>query len=216
MSQDAVSNATSKLDLKKQLRHLYAPSAKEANMVTAPAMSFLMIDGAGDPNTSPDYQQALETLYGVAYPLKFLLKREQSLDYVVMPLEGLWWTPDMADFTAANKAAWLWTMMIMQPDEVTPELFARAVAQARRKNDTPALGKLRLEQFDEGLAAQIMYLGPYAAEGPTITRLHQFIQDHGYTFDGLRQKHHEIYLSDPRRTAPEKLKTIIRQPVRQR
>lgn len=212
MSQDAAPGATSKIDLKKQLRQLYASSAKEVSVVTVPTMSFLMIDGAGDPNTAPAYREAIEALYGVAYAAKFLLKKERALDYVVMPLEGLWWTPNMAEFSVENKDNWLWTMMILQPDEVTPESFERALSQTRRKSDNSALERLRLERFDEGLAAQILYFGPYAEEGPTIARLHQYIRDHGFT---LAQKHHEIYLSDPRRTIPEKMKTIIRQPMRQ-
>ena len=177
------------------------------------SMHFLMIDGTGNPNTSQDYQQAVETLYGVAYALKFLLKKEQGMDYEVMPLEGLWWTPDMQGFSIEHKETWLWTMMIAQPEQVTAAQFERAREQVRRKKDSPALAKLRLETFHEGLAAQIMHRGPYAAEGPTINRLHAFMREQGYTFDGSRQKHHEIYLSDPRRTAPDKMWTVIRQPV---
>ena len=176
-------------------------------------MPFLMIDGAGNPNTSQEYQQAVEALYAVAYALKFLLKKEQGIDYAVMPLEGLWWAPDMREFSVEHKETWLWTMLIAQPQEVTAALFERAREQVQRKKSSPALAKLRLEPFQEGLAAQIMHLGPYAAEAPTIARLHAFIREQGYAFDGSRQKHHEIYLSDPRRSAPEKMRTVIRQPM---
>jgi hypothetical protein len=201
------------VDLKKQQADLYHPSAKEVAEVEVPSTPFLMIDGAGNPNTSQEYQQAVEGLYAVAYALKFLLKKEQGIDYAVMPLEGLWWAPDMRDFSVEHKETWRWTMMIAQPQEVTAALFERTREQVQRKKPSPALAKLRLEEFHEGLAAQIMHLGPYAAEGPTIARLHAFIREQGYTFDGTRQKHHEIYLSDPRRTAAEKMKTVIRQPM---
>ena len=176
-------------------------------------MAFLMIDGSGNPNTSQEYQQAVEALYGVAYALKFLLKKEQGVDYAVMPLEGLWWTPDIREFSVEHKESWLWTMMIAQPQEVTAALFERAREPVQRKKPSPALTKIRLEPFHEGLAAQIMHLGPYTAEEPTIVRLHAFIREQGFTFDGIRQKHHEIYLSDPRRAAPEKMRTVIRQPM---
>jgi hypothetical protein len=202
-----------KVDLRKQLGHLYNPSAKEVTMVEVPAMQFVMIDGAGNPNTSPDYQEAVAALYGVSYTLKFLLKKEQGMDYPVMPLEGLWWVPDMQEFSIEHKENWLWTMMIMQPEEVVEALFERARAEVQRKKESPASARLRLERFHEGLAAQIIYLGPYAAEGPTIARLHAFIREQGYIFDGTRQRHHEIYLSDPRRAAPEKMRTVIRQPM---
>jgi len=204
--------AGTKVDMKKQLADLYKPSVKDVAVVEVPSMSFLMIDGTGNPNTSQDYRQAVEALYRVAYALKFLLKKEQGIDYVVMPLEGLWWTPDMREFSVEHKEAWLWTMMIVQPDRVTAALFERMREQVRSKRPSPALAELRLETFHEGLAAQIMHVGPYAAEGPTIARLHAFIHAQGYTFDAQKH-HHEIYLSDPRRAAPEKMKTVIRQPI---
>jgi hypothetical protein len=200
-----------KADVKKELKHLYAPSAKEASIVDVPEMAFLMIDGQGDPNTSREYQEAIETLYAVAYQLKFMVKkRDPELDYVVPPLEGLWWTEDTADFATGNKDAWQWTAMIYQPDHVTRELFEEAVGQVREKKDPAALPLLRFEPYHEGLSVQIMYIGPYADEGPTIEKLHAFAEEKGYR---LRGKHHEVYLGDPRRTAPEKLKTVIRQPV---
>ncbi|MBI5310907.1 MAG: GyrI-like domain-containing protein [Actinobacteria bacterium] len=169
-----------------------------------------MVDGKGDPNTSVEYEAAVAALYAVSYTLKFSTKRSPSgVDYKVMPLEGLWWSHDLSDFTTGNKSDWEWTMMIMQPDFVTPEDFEQARDAATAKKDLPAAPKLRLEKFREGSAAQVMYVGPYSDEGPTIKALHEFIEESGYVLDG---KHHEIYLGDPRRTAPEKLKTIIRQP----
>lgn len=203
--------AGAKVDFKKQLRPLYNPSAKNVVVVDVPDMQFLLVDGTGNPNTSQEYQAAVEALYGVAYALKFLIKKELTLDYAVMPLEGLWWVPDMREFSVDRKESWLWTMMIMQPQEVTATLLERALAQVQHKKASPALAKMRLEQFHEGLAAQIMHLGPFAAEGPTIARLHAFIREQDYAFDGIQQKHHEIYLSDPRRAAPEKMRTVIRQ-----
>jgi hypothetical protein len=186
-----------KVDLKKQRADLYHPCAKEVTVVEVPSMPFLMIDGAGNPNTWQEYQQAVEALYAVAFALKFLLLLDQEGDYAVLPLEGLWWVPDMREFSVEHKETWLWTMMIAQPQEVTAALFERVREQVQRKKPSAALAKLRLEEFHEGLTAQIMHLGPYAAEAPTIARLHTFIREQGYAFDGTRQKHHEIYLSDP-------------------
>jgi len=203
--------AGGKIDFRKQLRYLYNPSARSAVVVDIPEMQFLMVDGTGNPNTSQEYQEAVEALYAMAYALKFLLKKEQEVDYVVMPLEGLWWVPDMREFSIERKDAWLWTMMIAQPEEVTAALFEQAYTQVQRKKPSPALAKLRLGRFREGLAAQVMHLGPFAAEGPTVARLHAFIREQGYAFDGIEQKHHEIYLSDPRRAAPERMRTVIRQ-----
>jgi hypothetical protein len=196
------------LDLKKQLRDLYGPSAREPAIVNVPSMNFLMVDGEGDPNTSQAYKEAVEALYATSYTLKFMIKkRSPEDDYGVMPLEGLW--DDPTSFGSEQRAGWRWTAMIMQPDVVTPALVAEAIAEAAGKRDLPALPRLRVEPFHEGTAAQILYIGPYAAEQPTIERLHRFIADRGGALTG---RHHEIYLSDPRRTAPERLKTIIRQP----
>ncbi|MFW2339845.1 MAG: GyrI-like domain-containing protein [Acidimicrobiia bacterium] len=199
-----------KLDLKKQYRELYLPSAKECSVVDVPELQFLMIDGHGDPNTSDEYREALEALYAMSYTLKFLSKQKEDIDYVVMALEGLWWTDDMADFSEDDKSAWSWTSMIMQPSHLTADHVEAAVEQVRSKKNPPALDKLRFEPFREGLSVQIMHIGPYAEEAPTIARLHGFAGDNGYQ---LRGKHHEIYLSDPRRAAPDKLRTVIRQPV---
>lgn len=203
----------SKVDFKKQLKHLYRPSSQHFETVEVPSMRFLMIDGHGDPNVAPAYQAALDALYAVAYKIKFASKQEAGRDYVVPPLEGLWWAEDMASFTdARNKSAWEWTMMIMTPEWVPPEMYAAAVAAVGAQKDLPALPQLRLETYHEGLAVQIMHIGPYDAEGPTLARMHQqWMPANGYEENG---KHHEIYLSDPRRVAPEKMKTILRQPIR--
>ncbi|RNC93474.1 MAG: hypothetical protein ED558_11210 [Oricola sp.] len=200
-----------KTDFKKTLKHLYRPSAKDFALVEVPAMRFVMVDGFGNPNTAPAYKRAVEWLYSVSYALKFASKKQLERDYGVLPLEGLWWAEDMDAFTAGDKDKWSWTAMIMQPDWITDAMFAAAVDKARGKLGDPP-ESLRLEIFDEGLSVQIMHIGPYDAEGPTIARLHQqFIPQNGLTENG---HHHEIYLSDPRRVAPEKLKTIIRQPVK--
>jgi hypothetical protein len=202
-----------KIDLKKDLKQLYSPSTSKISVVDVPAMNFIMIDGAGDPNTSQEYRESIEALYSISYTLKFMIKKEKELDYVVMPLEGLWWTDDMAQFTAKNKDAWNWTSMIMQPEYVSEDLFNRSIKEVAKKKDLDSLSKARFLSFREGPSVQIMYIGPWAEEGPTIEKLHQYIIGNGYRFDGAVHRHHEIYLSDPRKTAPEKLKTIIRQPV---
>lgn len=201
----------SKVDLKKDLKHLYNPSAKEVSVVDVPPMNFLMIDGAGDPNISLEYRQAINALFSLSYVLKFRVKKSSGVDYAVMPLEGLWWTDDPSQFSMSNKGIWKWTAMIMQPEYVTGELLAGALGEVRKKKDLAALDRVRFESYHEGLSAQIMHIEPYAAEEPTIARLHSFIRESGYDLNG---KHHEIYLSDPRRTAPEKLKTVLRQPIR--
>jgi len=202
-----------KLDLKKTLKALYAPSAKAFSIVTVPPLQALMVGGTGDPNTSLVYQQAVEALYGLAYGCKFAAKKTLELDHTVMPLEGLWWAEDMSTFSIKDKSNWLWTMFIVQPEYITQEMIEPAREALVKKKDLPALPQIRLETYDEGLAAQILYYGAYADEGPTIARLHAFVDEQGYD---LRGKHHEIYLSDPRRTAPEKLKTVIRQPIQER
>ena len=202
----------SKIDFKKELKHLYRPSPREFVVVDVPPMNFLMIDGHGDPNTAQEYQDAVEALYAVSYKLKFTSKKELGKDYVVPPLEGLWWAEDMETFTTArDKSAWDWTMMIMQPEWITQEMVEEAVKQVEKKG-LPALSKLRLETYHEGLAVQILHIGSYDDEGPTIAKMRQeFMPENGYEPAG---KHHEIYLSDPRKVAPEKLKTVLRQPVR--
>ncbi len=201
-----------KIDFKKEWKHLYKPSPKKIDIVDVPKMNFLMTDGRGDPNTSQEFQEAVEALFGVSYTAKFMVKKsETAVDYAVMPLEGLWWADDMAEFSIERKADWRWTAMIMQPEYVTQDLLQAAMAQVKKKKNPSALSKLRFDTYHEGQAAQIMHIGPFAEEGPTIEKIHQFIFDNGYELSG---KHHEIYLSDFRRTAPEKLKTVIRQPCR--
>jgi len=204
-------------DIKRELKHLYRPSKARFSIVDVPEMRFLMVDGEGDPNTARAYQEALEALYGVAYTIKFMLKQDpKTEDYVVPPLEGLWWVEDtsgLAEFTMLDKDAWSWTMMIVQPEWVTPAIVEEGRTEAARKKDLPGLSSLRFAPYHEGLSVQILYIGPWADEGPTIARMHAYAEAQGYA---LRGQHHEIYLSDPRRTAPEKLKTVIRQPIAQR
>jgi hypothetical protein len=200
-----------KLDLKKQLKELYQPSAKAVVQVDVPSFRFLMIDGEGDPNSSAAYVEAVEALFSVSYTVKFKLKKgTEAIDYAVMPLEGLWWADDMSAFTANDKSRWKWTMMIMQPDFVPPDVIDQAIAELKLKKKLPGLDRLRLESFTEGLCAQTLHIGPFSEEGPTIERVHNFIHEHG----ALSGKHHEIYLSDIRRADPAKWKTIIRQPMK--
>jgi hypothetical protein len=201
-----------KIDFKKELKPYYSSSKNAFNVVDVPPMQFLMIDGSGDPNTARSYQEAVEALYAVAYKLKFASKNELERDYVVPPLEGLWWAEDMAAFTdQLDKNAWFWTMMIMQPDWITQEMFKTATALVQQGKGLTGLEKIRLESYHEGLSVQILHLGSYDDEGPTLKKLHyEFIPENGYR---MRGKHHEIYLSDPRRVEPAKLKTILRQPV---
>jgi hypothetical protein len=200
-----------KIDFKKRFPALYSAPAEAPVIVEVPKLNFIMIDGSGDPNTSEEFQQAVEALFSTSYNLKFLIKKGPlAIDYGVLPLEGVWWAEDMTVFTEGDKASWKWTLMIMQPEYVTSELFGQALEQVRKKKDPPALDRLRLESFHEGLSAQLLHIGPFSEEAPTIERLHRFIEENGYH---RRDKHREIYLSDLRRTAPEKLKTIIRQPI---
>ena len=200
-----------KIDLKKDLKTLYTASAKEVVRVAVPPMKFLMVDGIGDPNTSKSYAEAVEALYSVSYTAKFILKKgPQQIDYTVMPLEGLWWADDMAAFTTGNKAKWRWTAMIMQPVFVTKAVIDTALADVRKKKSLPGVERLRLEEFAEGHCAQVLHIGPFSEEGPTIARLHEFIDAKGMRVG----KHHEIYLSDIRRAEPSRWKTILRQPMK--
>jgi hypothetical protein len=199
-----------KIDLLKVWKHLYAPT-KDPAVVEVPPINYLMIDGHGDPNRAPEYQAAVEALFSLAYTLKFAIKKAEGIDYGVMPLQGLWWVDDMRLFSVDDKSSWDWTMMIAQPEWVTPQWVERSRAEAMKKKKLPALDKIRFESYLEGQCAQMLHIGPYADEGPNIARLHDFIVQQGRQLSG---KHHEIYLSDVRRTAPEKLKTILRQPVK--
>ena len=200
-----------KVDFKKHFQHLYQPSAREVVQVEVPTLNYLMLDGEGDPNTSPSYQAAVEALFALSYTIKFIVKKGAlAIDYGVLPLEGLWWMEDMSAFSLQTKADWEWTMMILQPVAVTQDQFEQARELALRKKGTPVLEYAHLECYAEGMSAQTTYLGAYDEEGPTIAALHDFIHAQGCERVG---KHHEIYLGDPRRTAPERLKTVIRQPM---
>lgn len=199
-----------KIDLRKHLKSLYQPPPREVVQVKVPAMNFLMVDGQGDPNTAQAYAEAVEALYAVSYAVKFMVKKgRREIDYAVMPLEGLWWADDMAKFSVADKSSWKWTMMIMQPDFVTKELVDSATAAVMKKKRLAAISRVRFESMSEGLCAQILHVGPFSAEGPTIEKLHAFIDARGRR----RGKHHEIYLSDIRKAAPERWRTVIRQPM---
>lgn len=200
-----------KTDFKKEWKNLYQPSKTEFQVVEVPDMAFFKVDGHGTPGVVPEYTAAIEALYAMSYKTKFLSKKLEK-DYVVPPLEGLWWADDMATFTTArDKSQWHWTMMIMTPEWITEEMVAESRTEVLKKKDLPSLAKLRWEIYQEGLCVQILHLGSYDDEGPVLARMHgEWMPEHGYTFNGL---HHEIYLSDPRRVEPEKLKTILRQPI---
>jgi hypothetical protein len=199
-----------KIDLKKDLKHLYQPSAREVVQVDVPPLRYLMVDGTGDPTTSAHYARAVEALFSVSYAAKFMVKKgPAAIDYAVMPLEGLWWSDDMASFVENDRTKWQWTMMILQPDFVDESLLRDALADVKRKKGLDAVDALRIERFTEGPCAQTLHVGPFTAEGPTIQRVHDFIEARG----SLAGKHHEIYLSDIRRADPARWKTIIRQPM---
>lgn len=200
-----------KVDFRKELKHLYQPSAREVSVVDVPSMNFLMIDGQGDPNGSEAYTNAVAALFAVSYALKFRIKKsELQINYGVMPLEGLWWADDIARFSVHDRTGWKWTMMIMQPEFIPPELVAEAVSDTRKKKGAMgALAALRFERFAEGEAAQLLHIGPFSDEGLTVQRLHVYIEENG----ALCGKHHEIYLSDTRRANPANWKTVIRQPM---
>jgi hypothetical protein len=199
-----------KIDFKKELKHLYQPSAKEVVQVDVPTMNYLMVDGEGDPNTSKAFSDAVEALFAVSYTAKFKVKKGSlAIDYGVMPLEGLWWADDMSKFSIEDKSNWKWTLMIMQPDFVTKEMIDTAISEVRKKKNPAAISKIRFETLSEGKCAQILHVGPFAEEGPTIEKVHKFIDSRGKRIG----KHHEIYLSDIRKADPEKWKTVIRQPM---
>jgi len=202
-----------KVDCKKSLDS-YQARHLEFRVLDVPSLQYLMVDGHGDPNTAPEYADALAALYPVAYKLKFASKQELGRDYVVPPLEALWWAPDMEVFTTArDKSQWDWTAMIMVPDWITTDHFDDAVAKAAAKNRPTSLDRVRFERLDEGRCVQTLHIGPYDDEAGVLAELHdKFIPDAGLTMTG---KHHEIYLSDPRRVEPAKLRTILRQPVRE-
>jgi hypothetical protein len=199
-----------KLDLKMVYRHLYSPPSGQVAEVEVPVFAFLMTGGQGDPNTSQAYAEAVEALFSLSYALKFKIRQgPQALDYTVMPLEGLWWADDMAAYETGDRSQWRWTMMIHQPEAVTEPLVAETLEALRRKKPLPGLERVRFGIFEEGRCAQTLHIGPFSEEGPAIARVHAHISERG----SLRGKHHEIYLSDIRRAAPEKWKTVIRQPM---
>ncbi|MBN1429831.1 MAG: GyrI-like domain-containing protein [Anaerolineae bacterium] len=209
------------LDLKKTYKHLYMPSAKKVELVDVPALNFVMLDGAIEPGqapgTSPLFEENMQALYGAAYTLKFMVKqrKDNPVDYPVMAMEGLWWVEDGC-FDITVKDNWFYTVMILQPDLVTQDVFDDALQQLRKKKGSlPAFDRLRLETWEEGRCVQIMHVGPYATEPATIEKMRAFIGENGLQDGvGLGGKHHEIYLGDPRRAAPDKLKTVLRHPVK--
>jgi hypothetical protein len=200
-----------KLDWKKDLKNLYFPPVNPVT-VDVPSMNYLMLDGHGDPNQSTQFQTAVEALFSLAYTTKFAMKKAEAIDFAVFPLEGLWWVDNMREFSIDHKENWDWTLMIAQPQPVTKEWIEKARKEALKKRGLVLLEQVRFDTYFEGCSAQLMHTGPYSAEGPNIARLHAYIKDQGGQIDGL--KHHEIYLGDVRRSAPEKLKTAIRQPFR--
>lgn len=200
----------SKTEFKKQYGQLYFPGHKEFSIIDVPPMNFIMIDGHGNPNNNPQYNDIIQALYSAAFTLKFAMK-PKGHEFTVAPLEGLWWMENMAEFSVENKDRWDWTMMIMQPEFVTSALVEQVLKEIERKKSIPELSRMRFETYQEGLCVQIMYFGVYADEGPAIARMHAYIAENGYVTNG---KHHEIYIGDPRKSAPEKLRTVIRQPIR--
>ena len=200
-----------KVDFKKELKQLYSPKTGQFSLVNVPAMQYLMVDGQGDPNKVLAYTEAIESLFSVAYRLKFHSKNVLNRDYVVPPLEGLWWSENHDDFRARRKDQWSWTMMIMVPDWLSAHDVEEAIGTLRAEKPNIKVESMRFETLTEGLSAQIMHIGSYDEETPTLLKLH----DEWLPENGLKErlKHHEIYIGDPRKTEPSKLKTILRQPV---
>ena len=200
-----------KVDLKARI-DAYRSEVGEFRLLDVPPLRYLMIDGHGDPNSTPEYRRAIETLYPVAYKLKFASKRDLGRDYVVPPLEGLWWADDMTTFTSGrDKSAWDWTLIILVPDWIPEEMVRAAIGASEGKAPADGLPLLRLETLHEGSCVQTLHVGSYDDEAPVLARMHdEIIPARGMR---MRGKHHEIYLSDARRVAPAKLRTILRQPV---
>jgi len=209
------------LDLKKDLRYLYNPSARIVEAVQVPRLQFAMIDGriepSQGPSTSPAFQEAMAALYSVAYTLKFTLKKRprNPVDYPIMGLEGLWWVEDGA-FDITKPDNWLFTLMMLLPEVISRDVFEAGKADVRRKRgETPSLKRLRLKHLQEGLCMQVMHVGPYSDEPATVRRMQDFAASNGYVdLVGTGGKHHEIYLGDPRRANPAKLRTVLRHPIR--
>lgn len=209
------------LDLKKQYKNLYQPSAKKIESVQVPSLQFAMIDGAiekgSEPGKSPAFAQATETLYSLSYTLKFMFKKRKTnaIDYPVMALEGLWWVED-GFFDITVKDNWFYTLMIMQPDIISQDIFEEAREQVRKKKgNSELLNKAQLTSFEEGLCVQTMHVGPYTTEPATLERMHEFMAENNLkdAVGPIGGKHHEIYISDPRKAAPDKMKTVLRHPV---
>lgn len=199
-----------KVDFKQLFKQYYRPKSEQPEVIDVPSMQYLMIDGKGSP-AAADFEHAIQAMYGVFFTIKFgRRKAGMGPDYSGAPLEGLWWMGDNTSFDVTKKDQWQWTLMLWQPDFITPKDLIAAVTQLKVKKPNPMLDKIRLETIDEGLAVQVMHIGPYSEEGPTVERLHAFAKEQGLVLTG---KHHEIYMGDPRRAKPEKLKTILRQPV---
>ena len=209
------------LDLKKDLRYLYVPRARRVEIVRVPRLQFAMIDGriepSQGPSSSPAFQEAMMALYSVAYTLKFTLKKRprNPVDYPIMALEGLWWVEDGV-FDIAKPDNWLFTLMMLLPDVISPDIFNAGRAEVRGKRGaTPSLRRLRIKHFQEGLCMQAMHIGPYSDEPATVQRMKDFAAENGYVdLVGSGGKHHEIYMGDPRRANPAKLKTVLRHPIR--
>ena len=207
-----------KLDLRRTHKHLYQPSARKVEVVDVPELSFLTLDGKIEkghaPGDSPSFLAALQALFGISYTLKFQskLRKKNAIDYPVMPLEALWWVED-GRFELSKPDNWCWRAMMMQPEHIDAKMFDEALVQLRAKKPSPTLKHLRLESFCEGLCIQTMHIGPYSSEPATVERMHAFAQENGYL---LANQHHEIYLGDPRRSAPEKLKTVLRHQAEKR
>ncbi len=205
-----------KLDLRKELKHLYRPSAKKVSVVEVPEMQFATIEGQIEkgrlPGDSPAFVRAVEALYGISYTLKFMSKKraQDPIDYPVMALEGLWWVED-GHFDIQVPGNWHWQALMMQPEHISGAMFSEALVELLSKKENPALARMRLERFNEGLCIQMMHVGPYAEEIRTIKKLEAFAQAQGYVMHG---RHHEIYIGDPTRAKPENLKTVLRNPVR--
>ena len=208
------------LDLKKEFKHLYQPSAKKPEILKIPKLQFAMIDGkiekGKEPGNSPTFAEATQALYGISYTLKFMLKKRKTnaIDYPVMPLEGLWGIQDV-NADVAKKDNWTFTLMILQPEVTTKDSFAEGLEQVRKKKgDSDNLSKLRLSHFEEGVCVQMMHIGPYATEPATIEIMRALAAENGYRDNvGPNGLHHEIYLGDPRKANPAKLKTVVRHPL---
>jgi hypothetical protein len=199
-----------KIDIRKELKQIYSPSAKEPELVKVPTFNFLMIDGEGAPE-SQQFQEAVQAIYSTAYTIKFVFKFDKKIDFPVMALEGLWWLKQGAPFQIGKRDDWCWTVMILQPKIVTKTMLTKVIRKIKEKKELPGIDKIRLEPFNEGLSVQMLHIGPYADEPVTMQKIEEFSVERGLTASG---KHHEIYMSDPRRVKQENMKTILRHAVK--